>query len=64
MLVMLRTPRSDVSVIIYSKKKLLNRHSEMLVMLNTPRNDVSAENNYTLRTDLWDACDFETTRLV
>ena len=45
MLVMLRTPRNDVSA-IYSKKKLLNRHSKMLVMLRTLRNDVSVESNY------------------
>ena len=39
MLVMLMTPvhaRNDVSA-IHSKKKLLDRHSEMLVMLRTPR---------------------------
>ena len=44
---MLRTQRNDVyAENEYSKKKLLNRHSEMLVMLRTPRNDVSAENEY------------------
>ena len=48
MLVMLRTPRNDVSA-IYSKKKLLNRHSKVLVMLRTPRNDVSVENNYSTK---------------
>ena len=48
MLVMLRTPRNDVSA-IYSKKKLLNRHFKMLVMLRTLRNDVSVESNYSTK---------------